>query len=49
MKIIIVGDNKTAFAIAKDLNHHQHDITLIGDNKIHIKHIEETLDIQTVF
>ena len=48
MKIIIVGDNLIAYAITKSLIQESHDITLIGSNTIRIKHIEETLDIQTV-
>ena len=49
MKIIIAGDNLTAYAIANALNSSQYDITLIGNNASNIKHIEATLDIQTVF
>ena len=49
MKIIIAGDNLTAYAIASALNSNQYDITLIGNNAGNIKHIEETIDIQTVF
>lgn len=49
MKIIIVGDNLTACAIAKSLIQEAHDITLIGNSALRLKHIEETLDIQTVF
>ena len=48
MKIVIVGDNLTAYTITKSLTHEAHDITLIGDNAVQIKHIEESLDIQTV-
>ena len=48
MRIVIVGDNLTALAIATSLINDAHDITLIGEDKITLKHIEETLDIQTV-
>ena len=49
MKIIIAGDNLTAYAIANALNSNQYDITLIGNSASNIKQIEESMDIQTVF
>jgi trk system potassium uptake protein TrkA len=48
MKIIIAGDNLTAYSITSSLAQEQHDITLIGSDKSRLKHIEEVLDIQTV-
>lgn len=48
MKIIIVGDNLTATSIAHTLNNNQHDVTLISNDSVKLKHIEESIDIQTV-
>lgn len=48
MKIIIAGDNLTAYSIASSLAREPHDITLIGNNQDRLKTIEESLDIQTV-
>jgi trk system potassium uptake protein TrkA len=48
MKIIIAGDNLTAYSIASALAQEQHDITLIGNNQDRLKTIEESIDIQTV-
>ena len=48
MNIIIFGDNITATTIAQSLISDAHEITLVGQKKKHIKHIEDTLNIQTV-
>ena len=48
MNIIIFGDSITASNIAQSLISDTHEITLVGQNQSHIKHIEDTLNIQTV-
>ena len=48
MKIIILGAGQVGYSLAEDLINEYHDITLVDDDEVKIKPIEEKLDLKTV-
>ncbi|MBQ4575552.1 MAG: Trk system potassium transporter TrkA [Clostridia bacterium] len=48
MKIVIVGDGKLGFTLAKLLSGEKHDITLIDNNSDVLEKSQEALDVMTV-